>query len=150
MTLLDDNPLSAVLSIGKELIGHFFPDPAKAAEANLKLYELEKSGELQQIASFAGLDQGQQKINEVEAASISTFVSGWRPAIGWVCATALAVYFIPRILLGMFFWSHLAWTTNTLPPLPEMGIGDILGLTATLLGSSTIRMFEKKWGVARS
>lgn len=150
MSLLDNNPLSAVLGIGEKLIEHFFPDPTKAAEATIKLHELEQSGELQQIATFAGLDQGQQKINEVEAASGSVLVSGWRPAIGWVCAASLATYFIPRILLGMFFWSHLAWTTNTLPPLPEMGIGDILGLTVTLLGSSTIRMFEKKWGVARS
>lgn len=76
------------------------------------------------------------------------FVAGWRPAIGWVCATALAVYYIPRFLVGTLVWAVAAWGQPTLPPMPEMGIGDILGLVGSLLGMSWLRTVEKKAGVA--
>ena len=35
------------------------------------------------------LAKGQLEVNKVEAAHKSLFVSGWRPAIGWICGLAL-------------------------------------------------------------
>ena len=35
-------------------------------------------------------DLAQIEVNKVEAASSSVFVAGWRPAIGWIGAAALA------------------------------------------------------------
>ena len=35
-----------------------------------------------------------------------------------------------------------------LPPMPEVGISDILGLVATMLGNSMLRTIEKSKGVA--
>lgn len=94
-------------------------------------------------------DELQVELNKIEAASSSVFVAGWRPAIGWVCAASLAVYYIPRFAMGTALWCIAAWGQQSLPPLPEMGIGDILGLVGSLLGMSWLRTAEKKAGVAR-
>jgi len=42
------------------------------------------------------LDAGmsQMEVNKVEAAHRSIFVAGWHPAVGWVCAGALAWHFV--------------------------------------------------------
>lgn len=94
-------------------------------------------------------DELQIELNKIEAASSSVFVAGWRPAIGWVCAASLAVYYIPRFVMGTTLWCMAAWGQQSLPPLPEMGIGDILGLVGSLLGMSWLRTAEKRAGVAR-
>ncbi len=91
----------------------------------------------------AELSKAQTAVNLAEAQSGNLFVSGWRPALGWVCVGALALYYPARIILGMYFWCVTAWGLQTLPPMPEMGISDILGLVATLLGSATLRTYEK-------
>jgi hypothetical protein len=74
--------IDAVREIGGSLIKHFFPDPAQQAEAEQKMAELEKSGDLQAIA-------GQLSINQEEAKSTNWFVAGWRPFVGWTCGFAL-------------------------------------------------------------
>ena len=145
------SPIGAVANLANSVIEKIWPDENSPArlEAKLKLAELEQNGDLKTLATLAGLDQGQIETNKIEAASNSLFVAGWRPALGWVCVIALFVYYVPRFLLGMLFWGMEAWGSETLPALPEMGIMDVLGLVATLLGSSTIRFLEKKNGVAR-
>ena len=73
------DPISAALDLGTTLINKLFPDPAQASEAKLRLLELQQNGQL-------AIMTAQTDINKKEAASSSVFVSGWRPAIGWVCA----------------------------------------------------------------
>lgn len=101
------------------------------------------------LAAIEKIDAAQAAVNAAEAASSSLFVAGWRPAIGWVCAGSLALYYPLRVIMGMSMWVRLAWGADALPPMPEMGIGDVIGLTMSLLGMSGIRAFEKKEGVAR-
>lgn len=143
------NPISAVADLGGKIIDRLWPNPAQRDAAKLELLKMQQSGELQEMATLAGLDLAQIEVNKIEASSSSLFVAGWRPAIGWVCAASLALYYIPRFLLGMGFWCYTAWGSQSLPPLPEMGVADVLGLVATMLGSSLIRMREKEKGVAR-
>jgi hypothetical protein len=144
------NPISAALNLGNSIIERIWPDPEQQAKAKQALDELHQRGELAEMAAAAGLDQQQIEVNKLEAANPSLFVSGWRPALGWICDIAIAVYFIPRFVIGMVFWSKLAWDAQgVLPPMPEMGVSDILGLIATLLGSSWLRYKEKQQGIAR-
>jgi hypothetical protein len=42
-------PLTAILDIGGKLVDKFFPDPAQAEAAKLKLLEMQQSGELAQL-----------------------------------------------------------------------------------------------------
>jgi hypothetical protein len=129
-------PIEALLSLGSTLITRLFPDPAQAADAKLKLLELQQNGELAQMSA-------QTDINKVEAANASTFVSGWRPAIGWVCAAALFYQYLGKPLaVGFAPLFHV-----DLPPLP--GLDDNLWqLMMGMLGMGGLRTFEKIQGVA--
>jgi len=130
------DPISAALDLGTTLIERIFPDPAQAADAKLKLLELQQSGELATMTA-------QTDINKTEAANASVFVSGWRPAIGWVCALALAYQYLIRPLSGTIGFLLGA----TLPPLP--GLDDNLWqLMMGMLGMGGLRTFEKVQGVA--
>ena len=89
------DPISAALDLGTTLINKLFPDPAQAADAKLKLLELQQSGELAVMTA-------QTDINKEEAKNASLFVSGWRPAIGWVCALALFYqYLLKPLAIGI-------------------------------------------------
>lgn len=94
-------------------------------------------------------DELQVELNKIEAAHSSVFVAGWRPAIGWVCALSLAVYYVPRFVLGTLFWVYASWQAEAMLPLPEMGIQEVLGLCGSMLGMAWMRTHEKINGVAR-
>lgn len=131
------DPISALLEIGNTVIQRIFPDPAQAAQAKLELFKLQQSGELAQIT-------GQLDINKAEAASGNWFTSSWRPAIGWVCATALFFQYVARPLLQWYG----AVSGHQLPALP--GIDDNLWqLMLGMLGLGGLRTFEKVNGVAK-
>jgi hypothetical protein len=130
-------PLEAVLGLANSVIDRLFPDPAQKAAAQLEVMKLQQSGELAQI-------MGQIEVNKVEAGSTSLFVSGWRPAIGWVCALALAYQYLLRPLGGTI----AVIVGVTLPPLP--GLDDNLWqLMMGMLGMSGLRSFEKTQGLAK-
>lgn len=130
------DPISAALDLGTTLINKIFPDPAQASEAKLKLLELQQNGEL-------AIMTAQTDINKQEAVNSSVFVSGWRPAIGWVCALALAYqYLFKPLSIGILPLFGIA-----APPLP--GLDDNLWqLMMGMLGMGGLRTFEKIQGVA--
>jgi hypothetical protein len=114
-----------------------WPDPTKAAEAKLELIKLQQSGELAVIA-------GQMKINEIEAANPSMFVSGWRPAVGWICTIGLGMQFL---IAPLITWGALVFgTVLNLPPL-DMGI--LVTMLGGILGLGGLRTVEKVKGVER-
>lgn len=84
------DPVSAALEVGGKLIDRLWPDPAKAGEAKLELAKMASNGELAKLTAETQLAQGQLAINQEEAKSARLFVSGWRPAVGWVCGAAFA------------------------------------------------------------
>ena len=130
------DPISAALDLGNTLISRIFPDPAQAADAKLKFLELQQSGELSVMTA-------QTDINKVEASNTSIFVSGWRPAIGWVCALALAYqYLLKPLIMGILPNFGIA-----IAPLP--GLDDNLWqLMMGMLGMGGLRTMEKMQGVA--
>jgi hypothetical protein len=129
------DPVTALLDIGGKLIDRIWPNPVEAANAKFELFKLQQSGELSQIA-------GQLRINEVEAASASVFVSGWRPFIGWVCGFGLVYSFIGQPLLA---WASLTWHF-AIPP--TLDLGTLLTILGGMLGLGTLRTVEKVQGVA--
>jgi hypothetical protein len=130
------DPISAALNLGNTLINKIFPDPAQADAAKLELLKLQQSGELATMTA-------QTEINKEEAKSASIFVSGWRPAIGWVCALALAYQYLLRPLMT---WGAMVAGYN-LPPM--VGLDDNLWqLMMGMLGLGGLRTFEKTQGVA--
>ena len=139
------NPLvlSGIFDIGKSLIERFFPDPEKKAAAQLELLKMQQSGELAQMAAMTDLAKAQIAVNEKEAQSQSLYIAGWRPAVGWVCASALAYQFIFRPL-GVFLMQSLGHPIPT-PP----GLDDTLWqLLFGMLGLGGLRTVEKLKGKA--
>jgi len=130
------DPVSALLDIGGKVLDRVFPDPAQQATARLELLKLQQSGELTQIA-------GQMEINKVEAANPSVFVSGWRPAIGWVCGAGFAIQFVvgPLAEWGSAFYGHPV-------KFPQMDTGTMMPLLLGMLGLGGMRTAEKMQGVA--
>ena len=130
------DPVTAVLDIGGKLIDRMWPDPAQAATAKLELIKLQQSGDLAQMT-------GQLEINKIEAANANMFVSGWRPAIGWVCALALLYQYLVRPLAVAVF-AAIGHPLPTMPGLDE----NLWQLMMAMLGMGGLRTFEKVQGVA--
>lgn len=131
------DPVSAALDIGGKIIDRLWPDKAKADEAKLKLFELTQNGELAQLASETELAKGQLAVNQAEATNPNWFVSGWRPAIGWICGLALFYHFFLRPVANGFG-----------TPMPALETSDLFQLLLGMLGLSGMRMTEKMKGVA--
>lgn len=136
-------PLAQILTLGASLIEKVIPDKAKQAEAMQKLAELEQNGELARLKAETDLALGQQAINMKEAEHPSLFVSGWRPAVGWVCAVSLFVYYVPYAIAAVGIWIWACFEAGRLVDRPDLGIADLIALLGTLLGMSIQRTYEK-------
>ena len=130
------DPISILLDIGSKVIDRVFPDPAAAASAKRELIKLQQSGDLAVMA-------GQMKINEIEAGNASLFVSGWRPAIGWVCGAACAWNWIglPMVKVGL---GLLAIKLELAPA----NLTEMMPILLGMLGLGGLRTLEKVQGVA--
>ena len=127
------------------IINKVVPDKAAAAHAIATLNQLQLQGQLQEeFAQLQAITTNQSDVDKAEAANASIFVSGWRPAIGWVCGAALASQYIFRPILQWAF-------TIAHAPLPVLpGIDDNLWqLMFGLLGLGTLRTYEKVKGVTK-
>jgi|SRR6478609_3646039 len=129
--------IGAIFELGSKLIDRLIPDKEKKAEAQLKLLELQQTGELAYLAAETDLAKGQLEINKVEAASENLFVSGWRPAMGWACVAIFVANYIGVPLL--------AWASPLLhvgPP-PRLEMGEVLPVLLGMLGLGGLRTMEK-------
>ena len=123
------DPLTAGVELAQTVITRIWPDKSQAEAA--------------QLAAQVAIVQGQLDTNRAEASSPSAFTSGWRPAIGWVCALALACQYIARPLAQ---WAGIV-LDHPLPTLP--GIDENLWqLMLGMLGLGGLRSMEKIKGVA--
>lgn len=126
------------------IINKVVPDKSAAAAAVAQLQQMQLNGELQdELLQLQAVTTNQTDINKIEAASSSLWVAGWRPYIGWICGTALALTAIVGPLL--------TWVTSlcghptpfpALPPILDVTLGGMLGL------GHASRTYEKKLGIA--
>lgn len=126
------------------IINKVVPDKAAAAAAVASLQSMQMQGQLSdELLQLQSVTVNQSAINQVEAANSSTFVAGWRPMIGWVCAAALAYQYLAKpLVLAGFSIAHQA-----IPVMP--GIDDQLWqLMFGMLGMGALRSFDKTKGVA--
>lgn len=137
-----------IADLVRAAVVRIWPDPAQQSDALLKLRELEHSGQLQEMATEAGLIQAQIEVNKIEAASTSLFVAGWRPAAGWVGVSALffATTVVFAVRTGVWLWRCIA-QGEVLPP-PELDVTDVVLILGQLLGLATLRSVDKRRGVA--
>lgn len=97
-------------------------------------------------------DLAQMEVNKQEAAHASVFVSGWRPAIGWIGAAALGYQFLLYpIMLWLWTWAQGAGhiPANLQPP-PVLKADELWVILSGILGIAGMRTYEKQKGVART
>lgn len=138
-----DDAIGAALNIGGKIIDRVIPDPAAAAAAKLELIKLQQSGELAQMGAVKDLAIAQAQTNTAEAASTNTFVSGWRPMVGWTCALGLGTQFIVRPFF--IFGANLL---HKVADFPVLDLGTLTTLLFGMLGLGAMRTLEKVQGVA--
>jgi hypothetical protein len=92
----------------------------------------------------------QVEVNKIEAASSSVFVSGWRPAVGWVGVLGLSYQFLgyPMMQWVWAFGQGVDIIPKELHPPPDLDVEQLMTLLAGLLGFGGMRSFEKSKGVA--
>lgn len=130
------NWLSVVSPIVERVLD-FIPNPAEKAKAQMEIQN-------QLMTAAIAESQGQLEINKVEAASSSIFVSGWRPAIGWVCAFGFAWQFA---VIPIASWLMVVSGVTT--TLPNIDTDSLYSLTMGMLGMGALRSFEKWKGVTK-
>lgn len=137
-------PFIQLLPIVGEILDRVIPDPKAAAEAKVKLLEMQQKGELAELDAETRLALGQLEVNKTEAASSDPFRGGWRPAVGWTCAFGLAYTFVLRPLLPWI----VSVAGGEVPPLPAIESTELYTLLFGLLGLGGMRTFERIKGKA--
>lgn len=109
-----------------------------------KIWPDKSAQEQQQLAAAIAIVQGQMAINQTEASNPSLFVSGWRPAVGWVCGLACAWNWV-----GISIVSALAELAGHQLNIAPANVSEMMPVLLGLLGLGGLRTFEKVQGVAR-
>lgn len=107
--------------------------PEQQAQIDMEIIKLENA-----------LILGQMEVNKIEASNPNLFVSGWRPAAGWVCVSGFGYEFLIRPwvawISGIYKW----------PLPPSLETNDLMTVLTGLLGLGIYRTYEKVKGVSRS
>lgn len=119
-----------------DLLGKFIPDKDKAAAL---------AHDIATMAATQAHDvaMAQMTVNKQEAAHKSLFVAGWRPAVGWLCASALAMNYVITPVFGPLLE---AYTEVNMVPLD---LNTMMPILLGMLGMVGMRTIEKRSGVAR-
>jgi hypothetical protein len=130
--------LTGFLSPLIERLADFIPDPAEKAKA--------MAAAQTEMLNFVTTQQtGQLEVDKAEATNSNLFVSGWRPAIGWVCGAGLGWTFLVGPV-ATYVLTIVAPQVH-LPVIPTDGL---MELVFAMLGLGGMRTFEKVQGVAAS
>jgi len=132
------DPLSALFDLGKTAIDKIWPDPSKRAEELYKLEKLKQEGDLAKLQAEVSLMLGQIEINKTEAQHPSVFVAGWRPAVGWVGASAFAYSTIIEP-----FMRFVATVNGYDGEFPKLDDNLTMQILFGLLGLGALRSYEK-------
>lgn len=131
------DPITAGLDVLGKILDRVLPNKVEADKAKAELLSMQVQGELNQL-------MGQLEINKEEAKNPNWFVSGWRPAAGWVSVFGLTYEFIMQPLLS---WASII---VHIPVPPAIDVDTLMVLLGSLLGIGGLRTIDKVKGVAKS
>lgn len=123
-------------AVGK-IIDRVIPDKAAAEKAKLEFAAVQQSQEYQ-------LALQQIIVNVEEARHPSIFVSGWRPFVGWVCASGLAYAAILEPVARFVATVTMGYKGS----FPEIDTMLTLQVLMGILGLGGMRSWEKGKSVA--
>lgn len=134
---------TALLPILGQVLGRVLPDQGAADAAKLELLRLAQSGELAHLDADTKIALAQIATNQAEAGSGSLWASGWRPAVGWTCASGLAYQVLARPLLGWVAQNLWGWSEPA-----SLEMETLLTVLFGMLGLGGYRTIEKIKGRA--
>lgn len=120
-------------------IGEMANGVATAINQFVETPEEKKAAELLLMKVQQDPDRWQTEINKIEAKHRSLFVAGWRPAIGWICASALAWGWIIGPCIQFLYPDRT---------LPAIAMGEAISLVMAMLGMGALRTYEKRQGIS--
>lgn len=129
--------LDDIIAQGLSIINKFIPDPEAKQQANLEMLKIRQADDFKQIDAALQQMQMQADINKVEAGNSSRFVSGWRPAVGWIAALGCGMQWVfgpLAVWIGGMFGYHVAY--------PELSSDQMYSLLIGLLGLGGMHTFE--------
>lgn len=129
MAALDITGIGGVADLANTVINKIWPDKSEQ--------------EKQQLQAAIMVVQGQLDINKAEAANPSMFVSGWRPAIGWVCGAACAWNWV-----GLPITKAVVVTLGYKFMVSPADISEMMPILLGMLGLGGLRTVEKINGAA--
>lgn len=132
---LDITGLGGIASLIQDGIDKIWPNKTAQQKAAAAQLMAELNGQIE-------LTKAQIATNTAEAGNASTFVSGWRPWIGWVCGAAFAWTFVLEPL-GSFVAAATGHPLN----LPNLNLSQMMPVLLGMLGLGTMRSFERVKGV---
>lgn len=135
---LDITGIGSIFDFGSKIVDKIFPNKDDANKAKLALMELQQKGELAELNADLQTRLEQMKVNTEEAKNASMFVSGWRPAAGWVCVIGL---FYSIFLRPIMSWIATLASLNAVPPVIDTVI--LMELLFGMLGLGAYRTYEK-------
>jgi len=127
----------AIVPLVTMILDKVIPDKTVADASKVKLIELAQTGELAAMNAVLQRDLAQMEVNKVEA-SADLFRGGWRPFVGWVCGSGLAMQFV----IGPI----LTWATTLAGhsiQFPVLDLSVLLTLLFGMLGLGAMRTTEK-------
>lgn len=135
--------IASLLPLLGSVLDKVIPNTAERERAKFELQLKLAENETKLLELFTELDKGQIEINKEEAKSSSLFVSGWRPAVGWICAFGCGWAFVLKPFAD---WLLAAFHSTVVTPV--FNTGELTSLLLGMLGMGAIRSFEKVKGVA--
>ena len=114
----------------------------------IKLKEMDYEFQKFLLDNGIKLDLAQIEVNKEEAKSLSLFVAGWRPFIGWTCGTAFAWQFVLLPFLGFFVFTFgTADMVKGLARAPALDFQSMAPVLLGMLGLAGMRSWEKEKGI---
>lgn len=137
MNLLSMGIGSVVETVGK-IAGDLITTDKERIELELEARRIDQATDLAQM-----------EVNKAEAAHASLFVAGWRPAIGWIGAAALAYQFLfyPLLLWGMTIAQGYELFPDWVEAPPLLPTDALWVILSGLLGIAGMRSLDKIKGV---
>jgi len=127
------NPLAGIAGSVMNGLDDLFTSDEERANAALKVEQLLQKPHI--LQAMANIESAKHK---------SVWVSGWRPAIGWVCAVGLGYQFLILPFAGLIN-AYFALPAE----LPSIQSAELTTLVMSLLGLGGLRSYEKTKGLTK-
>jgi roadblock/LC7 domain-containing protein len=124
-----------------DIVRLFKVDPNLALQHQVELEQIQASMQNKIIDSITA----QTEVNKAEAMSGKMFLAGWRPMVGWACASAFIYNFVFQPLAVFVITA----SNSTFDPkrLPALDSGTLMTVLFGMLGIAGARTYEKIKGV---